>query len=463
MLALAIACTREVDRTPEQQALAAFAGAYPIEASPTGNVHDVEIVAAPTVLPLIDGKQLEVWAYNGQVPGPTIRVKLGQTLRVRFTNKLPQETTIHWHGVRVPNAMDGVPNLTQPPVQPGATFVYEFTPKDAGTFWFHPHVRASEQVERGLYGVLIVEDAQPPPYSREVVWILDDWLLDNKTGQIVGQFNTRHDLAHDGRWGNAITINGSTQTALRVQPGERIRLRMLNSANGRVFRPDFGDLDARIIAVDGLYLREPIAAGAFEMTPGNRLDIDIAFDRSPVSPPELWDRFYPSRPNRLASFETDGALVTTPNFDSPAKARVPRWSEGMSVSPTHSFRLDSTVGGPFGISWTFDGVAMDSDHKHHHEPSLSLSANRFARLQFVNASARLHPIHMHGMFFRLLARNGEPIDEPFFRDTVLVHPRETIDIGLVPTDPGVWMMHCHILEHAEAGMMTTIAVKAAGG
>jgi FtsP/CotA-like multicopper oxidase with cupredoxin domain len=441
----------------EQRLLSEFTGSYPIDASPTGVVRTFEIVAAPTTLPLVDGKQLDVWAYNGQVPGPTLRIKLGETLRVHFTNKLPQATTIHWHGVRVPNGMDGVPNITQPAVEPGASFTYEFTPKDAGTFWFHPHIRASEQVERGLYGVLIVEDPTPAPYSREVVWVLDDWLLDG-AGQIVAQFNTPHDLAHDGRWGNAITINGMTNTTLRVQPGERIRLRMLNSANGRVFRPDFGDLDAKIIAVDGLYLREPIPAGSFEMTPGNRLDIDIAFDRSPASPPDLWDRFYSQRPNKLATFEIAGDLVTTPQFPSPAKAHVPRWLDGIGTPVTHSFRLDAQQGGPFGIAWTIDGVAMDSGHQHHHEPSLSLPHGHFAHLQFVNASARIHPIHFHGMFFRLLARDGTPIEEPFFRDTVLVHARETVDIGLVPSDVGMWMMHCHILEHAEAGMMTTIRV-----
>jgi FtsP/CotA-like multicopper oxidase with cupredoxin domain len=457
LVALAACGERRGPETADDRLLREFNGSYPAEATPSGVVRDFEIVAAPTTLPLVDGKQLEVWAYNGQVPGPTLRIKLGETLRVTFTNKLPQPTTIHWHGVRVPNAMDGVPNLTQPPVAPGKTFVYEFTPKDAGTFWFHPHVRASEQVERGLYGVLIVEDRAPAPYSREVVWVLDDWLLD-ETGKIFGKFNTPHDLAHDGRWGNTITINGTSKTELRVQPGERIRLRMLNSANGRVFRPDFGDLDAKIIAVDGLYLREPIPAGSFEMTPGNRLDIDLSFDRSVASPPELWDRFYAQRPNKLATFVLDGDLVTTPQFASPARAHVPRWTDGSGTPVAHSFQLNAQSGGPMGIAWTIDGVAMDSEH-HHHEPSLALPRGRFAHLQLVNASARLHPIHFHGMFFRLLARNGEPVDEPFFRDTVLVHARETVDIGLVPTDAGTWMMHCHILEHAEAGMMTTIRVR----
>ncbi len=447
----------EASDSPEARLLAEFAGSYPVAEPRPGTIREVEIVAAPTTLPLVDGKQLEVWAYNGQVPGPTIRIKLGETLRVTFTNKLPQPTTIHWHGVRVPNRMDGVPNVTQPPVEPGATFVYEFTPRDAGMFWFHPHLRASEQVERGLYGVLIVEDPKPAPYSREVVWVLDDWLLD-ASGKIFDKFNTTHDLAHDGRWGNAITINGRTTTELHVQPGERIRLRMLNSSNGRVFRPDFGDLDAKIIAVDGLYLREPIPVGGFEMTPGNRLDIDLSFDRSGASPPELWDRFYAQRANKLASFVVEGELVTMPPFPSPAAGHVPRWLDGLGTPVTHSFQLNAQQGGPFGIAWTIDGVAMDSEH-HHHKPSLELQRGAFAHLQFVNGSARRHPIHLPGMFFRLLARNGVPVDEPFFRDTVLVHARETVDVGLVPTDAGTWMMHCHILEHAEAGMMTTIAVQ----
>ena len=156
-------------QTPAQRLVREFSGAYPPEAHPTGQVRSFEIVAAETELPLLDGNRLRVWAYNGQVPGPELRIRLGETLRVRFTNRLPEATTIHWHGVRVPNGMDGVPSVTQPPVEPGGTFVYQFTPKDAGTFWFHPHVRSSEQVERGLYGVLIVEDRAPAPYARDVV------------------------------------------------------------------------------------------------------------------------------------------------------------------------------------------------------------------------------------------------------------------------------------------------------
>ncbi|NVB82422.1 MAG: multicopper oxidase family protein [Kofleriaceae bacterium] len=440
---------------PAEQARAEFEGAYPDDAHPNGTVRTFEITAAPTKLPLVDGKELEVWAYNGQVPGPALRVKLGETVRVQFTNRLPQETTIHWHGVRLPNAMDGVPFLTQKPVQPGETFVYEFTPKDAGTFWFHPHVRSSEQVERGLYGVLVVEDEKPPPFSRELVWVVDDWLL--KDGQIYPEFNTRHDLAMDGRWGNAITVNGRTDVIEKVQPGERIRIRMLNSSNGRVYAPDFGDLDATIVAVDGLYLRAPIPARGFELAPGNRIDVDVTFDKSSSVPFDVVDRFLARRPNVLARFEVEGPLVDTPHFASPAHAKVPRWDGALAASIAHTFRLNAQSGGPFGISWTIDGVAF-MNHEHAMPPSATLERDKFQRLHFVNESPRIHPIHTHGMFFRLLARNGVPVDEPFFRDTVLIHANEQIDVGVVPTDAGTWMMHCHILEHAEAGMMTTIAV-----
>src|SRR5258708_4048565 len=168
---VALAAGSFLGRAERSTALGEFAGAYPILARPNGIVRTFDLVAAPADVTFGDGRRLHVWAYNGTVPGPTLRVRLGETLRVRFTNRLPQPTTIHWHGVRVPNAMDGVPGVTQPAIQPGESFVYEFTPKDAGTFWFHPHLRSSEQIERGLFGVLVVEDRLPRPYSRDVVWV----------------------------------------------------------------------------------------------------------------------------------------------------------------------------------------------------------------------------------------------------------------------------------------------------
>lgn len=432
-----------------------FEGAYPDTIEPSGRTHELEIVAAPTEVQIADGPPLRVWAYDGRVPGPTLRIRLGDELRVRFVNRLPQETTIHWHGVRVPNAMDGVPHVTQPPVQPGETFTYTFTPKDAGSYWFHPHVRGSEQVERGLHGVLIVEDRDPLPYSQDVMWVIDDWRLDD-TRQIDQRFNTRHDLAHDGRWGNLRTVNGRIDEVLQVRPGERIRLRMLNCANGRIIAPHFGSLRPTVIAVDGKYLREPVTLDRFEMAPGNRLDLDIVMDVQSSELVTVVDTFSPRRVTPIASIAIDGTAVPTPSFPSPASAHVPLWRDGLDAPLHHDFRMNAEAGGEYGITWTFDGQAF-AGHEHHHE-SLTLERGRFHRIRFTNESGRLHPIHMHGTFFRVLARDGVPQDEPFFRDTVLVHPRESVDLGLVPTDLGSWMVHCHILEHAEAGMMTLVRV-----
>ena len=453
-LVLGVGC-----KAPSSQArrlVREFEGAYPASREATGAVRQFELLAKETEVPLIDGTTLRVWAYNGQVPGPTLRIRLGETLRVHFTNQLPQETTVHWHGVRVPNAMDGVPHATQPPIQSGHTFTYEFTPKDAGTFWFHPHVRSSEQVERGLYGVLIVEDETPPPYTQDIVWVLDDWLLD-ETRQIFDRFNTPHDLAHDGRWGNVITVNGRSDASLTVSAGDRIRLRLLNSSNGRVYAPDFSGLDARIIAVDGLYLREPIPLAGFEMAPGNRLDLDLTVRGGESRVIPIMDRFYPQRPNLLAKIAIDGDRGSPPAFPSPAHAKVPAWLDGLATSVTKEFKLNARRGGALGIEWTFNGEAF-AGHQHA-QVGTKLQRGTFVRLRFTNESLRLHPIHLHGMFFKVLGRHDKPVDEPFFRDTVLVHAKETVDIGLVPLDEGSWMMHCHILEHAEAGMMTMLDVR----
>ena len=440
-----------------KQLLVEFAEAYPAKASWTGRSRHYELVAAESVVEQFDGKKLRVWSYNGQVPGPILRVRVGEELRVTLRNELPQPTTIHWHGVRVPNAMDGVPGVTQSAIEPGETFEYRFIPKDAGTFWFHPHVRTSEQVERGLYGVLIVEDAQPLPYTRDEVWVLDDWRL-GPDGEVDPHFVTRHDLAHDGRWGRNITVNGSSKAELVLHPGERIRLRLVNTSNGRVFRPDFSGLDARIIAVDGMYTRHPIAAEEFDLASGNRLDLDISIpSESSSKPVHITDRFT-RQAFTLATIRVDESKsVEPPVFEPPANPRVPRWELTPNMPIDVLYALNARRGGPYGIEWTINDRVWGE-----HEAT-KLIAGKWTRVRFRNDSPRLHPMHLHGQFFKVLARNSIPVDEPYFRDTVLLRRDESVDVAMVPIDWGRWVMHCHILEHAEAGMMTLVEVGGEGG
>lgn len=430
-----------------------FEGSFPAESPKQGEIKEFELVASESQWGIVPPYQTEVWSYNGKVPGPVFRVKLGDTVRVRFTNDLPQSTTIHWHGVRVPNAMDGVPGVTQPPIEIGESFVYEFTPKDAGTFWFHPHVNSAEQVERGLHGILIVEDPKEPNYSQDLVMVLDDWRLDRDL-KIDERFVTRHDLAHDGRWGRHRTVNGSVKPVFDVKAGERIRIRLVNVANGRVFTPQFRGISPQVIAVDGMLAGKPFPLRRFFLASGNRIDLDVVIPTTSAGKTfEIVDSFsrktVPIAYLKVAS----GQPVETPLFDSPRAAHFPEWQEAINAPVSHEFELDAQRGGPYGITWTIDKQAWPKI-----KPQ-EVEFGRFNRLRFTNKSSRLHPMHLHGQFFKVIARKGKPVKENFWRDTILVGPKESVDIALVPLDKGLWASHCHILEHAEAGMMSTVRVK----
>ncbi len=437
----------------ERSLLAEFEGSFPEEATPNGEVIDFEFTAAPDEVEIYPGYKTRVWVYDGQVPGPTLRIRLGQTLRLKFTNSLPQPTTIHWHGVRVPNAMDGVPGVTQDPIEPGEKFVYEFTPKDPGTYWFHPHVRSAEQVERGLYGVLIVEEADPSPYDQDIVWVLDDWRL-TQDAQIYDQFVTPGDISHDGRWGNIPTVSGKYRPIFKAKPGERIRLRLVNTANARIFRPDFSKLKARGIAYDGMTASKDFDPTGYELAPGNRLDLDITIPHASQGETfQILDRFT-RQPFLLAELKIEDVDPITPKrFDFPTTAHIPNWEQVMDLPVSSEMALNARRGGKYGIEWLINGRPWTE------YLGLKLKHGQIHRLRFVNQSFRLHPMHIHGLFFKVVSRNGEPVDEPHWRDTVLVWPQETVDIGVVPLDRGKWLSHCHILEHAEAGMMTLLEVE----
>ena len=394
-----------------------------------------------------------VWAYNGQIPGPIIRGRVGTTMVIDFANRLKEPSSIHWHGLRIENAMDGVPGVTQDPVGPGENFTYRLKLEDAGTFWYHPHFNSSEQLERGLKGVFIVEEAEKQPWSRDLVWLMDDWLL-QKDGTIYPKFNTGRDLMHDGRWGNAPTINGKFRPEYEVKPGERIRLRLINGANARIYSPHLEGLSAAVIAVDGRPVTKIIPLDRFVLSPGNRIDLDIKIPEQAAGKVyEVKDRFT-RREFRLASIKvSQSEAVKSPEISPPIAADfIPdRMFTNVKVSKT--WDLNAIRGGKFGIGWTMNRKLWPDADKAGYRLGVP------QKIIFKNSSSRLHPMHIHGVFFRVLERNGEKAVEPFTRDTVLVGPRESVTIGFVPEHRGIWLTHCHIQSHAEAGMMTTIDVK----
>jgi len=425
-----------------------------------------------------------VWCYDGRVPGPEIRVRQGDRLRVSVRNGLTEETTVHWHGLRVPNAMDGVPHLTQAPIAPGETFTYEFDAVDAGTFWYHPHQRSFEQVGRGLYGPLIVEEANPPRGDRELLWVLDDWRL-TQDASIAGDFGGFHDMSHAGRLGNTVTINGRVPDAVPVRAGERVRLRLINAANARIFALEFGELAPQVIALDGQPVTPHAAPGGrVVLGPAMRADLMLDVTAAPGATVRVIDRFFAQdayalvdlavaeMPLRDAPPDWDMALPPNP-LPEPDLARARRhevtFTGGMMGGMverqmglgTDSGGMGGMMGGGMmnrmhdGGIWFINGVAAEG---HILDPMLMLERDASHVIAMTNATAFHHPIHLHGHSFRVLSRDGAPTTHREWQDTVLMAPRERVEIAFVADNPGDWMFHCHILEHQAGGMMGVIRV-----
>lgn len=235
------------------------------------------IVVAPGQAPLTGGQRraTDVWTYGGSVPGPTLRVRQGEPVSIVVENRLDEDTTVHWHGIRLPIGMDGVPGISQPPIRPGEKFVYQFTPPDAGTFWYHPHANTLQQLGRGLAGALIVEERSPAPVDRELTWMIMDWRL-RPDGQIAGGFGNRMEAGMSGRIGNTVTINGVVPTDEAVRAGERVRVRLINAALARIMALRFEGHRPVVVAIDGQPCdpHEP-KDGRLLLGPAMRVDVVI--------------------------------------------------------------------------------------------------------------------------------------------------------------------------------------------
>jgi FtsP/CotA-like multicopper oxidase with cupredoxin domain len=438
---------------------------------------DYRLVARPGRTHLVGAPYPEtaVWSFNGMVPGPEIRVRQGGRLHILVENQLAEPTTVHWHGLRVPNAMDGVPDLTQRPIGPGETFVYEFGVPDAGTYWYHPHQRSFEQVGRGLYGPLIVEEREPIQVDRDVTWVLDDWrLLPN--AQISDDFGNLMDASHNGRVGNTVTVNGAILEDFAVRAGERIRLRLINAANARIFGLEFQGHLPMVIALDGQPI-EPHApeVGRIVLGPAMRADLVIDMSGGPGARFTVTDTFYQGLEYRLLDLVyADEPPLRAHPLDAPMRLAANTMPEpdlraaerhevtfgggmmgGMMAAMMGGRSVDMREMMRAGMAWAVNGVAASG---HVMEPFLTLQRDRSCVLAMHNDTAWHHPIHLHGHAFRVIARGGQPTRYREWQDTVLMAPQERVDIAFVADNPGDWMFHCHILEHQAAGMMAVIRI-----
>ncbi|GGH21977.1 Multicopper oxidase with three cupredoxin domains (includes cell division protein FtsP and spore coat protein CotA) [Cribrihabitans marinus] len=413
--------------------------------------------------------QTPIWSYDGSAPGAEIRVAQGARVVRQLRNDLPQATSVHWHGIRIDNAMDGVPGLTQEAVPPGGQFDYDFTVPDAGTYWYHAHNRSMEQVARGLYGPLIVEEADAPEVDRDLVLMVDDWRLDPDTVELTGDFDNGHDLGHAGRLGNIVTVNGRFDPEFRVRRHERLRLRLTNAANARVFELGLDGLEGWIVALDGMPLDTPLAVtGAFPLAPAQRADliVDVTAEAGATASLLSIER---DGGYGLTRFQVGGVAAQSrrpapqplppnpvPDLDEPARAPLSRMRlQGGAMRWLDSARLgDTELSGrelaELGRFWALNGYADRPA-----EPFLDAARGSLHRIAFVNETAFDHGMHLHGHHFRLLTEDGRPGP---WRDTVLVRRGETRQIAMVADNPGNWLLHCHMLGHAASGMMSWFRV-----
>lgn len=442
----------------------------PHAARATSEAGFVDLVAQPGQAQLAPAEypQTDIWGYDGQVPGPVIRVPQGGRVRRRLINRLDQPTSVHWHGIRITNAMDGVPGMTQEAVAPGDTFDYDFTVPDAGTYWYHPHNRTWEQMARGLSGALIVTEAEgAPEVDLDQVLVMDDWRLQDDA-QIAGGFGQMHDWAHAGRIGNWITVNGQGAFTQSVQHLARLRLRLINTANARVLDLETRGLQGWVVALDGMPLKTPTPLDRLVLAPAQRIDIlaDITAD-------EGEEALILSRERdgsfAIAAFPVTGRARAIPRSD-PAplppnsvallgaldRARLTtlRMEGGamgaMSGAMLKGRRMDLREMVSHGKVWAFNGMADMPD-----TPLISADRGETLRLSMINDTAWPHAMHLHGMHFHQIGADGTPGP---LRDTLLVDRQSTAEIAFVADNPGDWLLHCHMLEHSAGGMMTWIRV-----
>ncbi|WP_275678180.1 multicopper oxidase family protein [Streptomyces sp. MUM 203J] len=465
----------------------------------SGPVRTVRLTATAGSLDLGAGRTVRTWSYGGELPGKEVRVTAGDTLDLTLANHLPQGTSLHWHGLALRNDMDGVPGLTQQDVGPGQDFTYRFTVPHPGTYWFHPH--SGTQLDRGLYAPLVVEDPKEPlAYDREWVVLLDDWLdgVDGSTPDAVlaelsggmggmdhgggagGGGHEGHGAAAPGPAGSRgpsrmmtgassdllggdagdvayphYLVNGRTAEApseFRARPGDRVRLRIVNAGGDTAFRVALGGHRMTVTHTDGFPVRHT-GTDALLVGMGERYDVlvtagDGVFPLVAEAEGKQATALAVLRTGAGATPEASarpkeltGAVLTAGRLKAdPSVALAPR-------EPDRTVRIRLT-GGMARYDWAFDGRPYTPDPRH------AVKAGERIRLVFANSTQMWHPLHLHGHTFQLADAAGGPR-----KDTAVILPGRNLSVDFDADNPGLWMLHCHNVYHAEAGMMTVLGYR----
>jgi FtsP/CotA-like multicopper oxidase with cupredoxin domain len=413
--------------------------------APGGEVVRYRLEASEVEWEIAPGRTVRGYGFNGQVPGPVLEAKQGVPLEIEFTNRLPEPTVIHWHGLRIPAAMDGT-EVVQRPVQPGETFTYRFTPPDAGTFWYHPHLNETEQLEKGLYGALIVRAANELALDDEKVLVFDDLRVD-KTGQIA-KFGGLMDR-HNGREGNVRLINGTSEPELTIAAGQIERWRIVNASSARYVRLSLGGKPFQIIGTDGGLIEAPVTVTEVLLPAADRVELAVGPFENEGAVLNIEDLPY-YRMAGKKGIERFGTIRVASR--KPSTARVPERLREIAPLVTGDAAVTRTVKLGFKMSLRRGLDFVVNGERHHHDEPVKVG--QLQVWDVINETKMDHPFHLHGFFFQVLAVNGKAPEFRSMEDVVNVPPKATVRIAWYPDDrPGSWMYHCHILEHHAAGMM----------
>lgn len=457
---------------------------YKVLAQPKSQVREFRFSASQARVNLGAGPDFIAWTYNGKIPGPEIRVREGEIIRVVLKNFLPEGTTIHWHGVPVPNAMDGVPDVTQKPVMPGETFVYEFEARPAGSYIYHSHVRY--QLDQGLYGPLIIEPSRSQgTYDREYTLLLEDWVMRDgggvadtqrrssmgmgmmrgMGGMMGGMMRGRGRISGTGGYSllepvyDGYAANGRVGPEIKpleVKKGERVKLRLLNPSSATIYNLRLAGHTLTITHADGRPIK-PVKTDILRIGMGERYDVEFVADN-----PGRW---------LLAAADTglgEGMLSIPVHYQgiSGKEAMAPTFDQGMRFAGYWDFQApypseergqeradrffsQTLSGGMHSPYWTINGYVYPNSER------LRVHEGDRVRISYLNQSMMPHPMHLHGHFFNVV-NPSLPRALWVLKDTVIVDPMQRVDIEFLSDNAGNWFHHCHNLYHMMAGMANVV-------
>lgn len=427
--------------------------------NPDPNIVEVTLVATAATTVYADGRATDVLAYRdgaidgseATVPGPMIEATQGNRLIVHFRNELTdRESSVHWHGLRLPIEMDGVNAVAA-----GASFDYDFTLLDAGWFWYHPHIETDEQIELGLQGQLRVRGANDPAIAVERTFVFDDVDLDDR-GQL--RIEPSHDDLALGRRGDTLLVNGKPPGSIVASPGSVERWRLVNTSNGRFFDLRLDGLPLRVIGWDGGLIPTPYDVNHLVIAPGERYDVVVALDRPRGSQLTLktleFERGHGGidrGPLGLVRVDLDGDEIPRDEVPSvgPSMTRLPVTAQTLS----RRFALSESLDGPQGA------VFFINNQRWPFNMHVEVRLGDLEIWEVVNEAEAEHPMHVHGHFVQVLDRDGVPETQLGWKDTFVVGAKSTVRAAIRYEAPGMWMFHCQIPEHAELGMTADIEMQ----